>query len=111
MMVKGERIWLTAKGAGRGKHKTIQVDKRHETFSFEYSLRHSANPTQQHRITIQQPINNQQKDIRECRNGDERQEGKHQSTEDCNKTNHKTTNTLHIHHQSPTNIQIDALKN
>jgi hypothetical protein len=49
--------------------------------------------------------------LRERRNGGERQEGKYQSTEDCNKTNHKTTNTLHIHHQSPTNIQIDAFKN
>jgi hypothetical protein len=55
-------MWLTAKGAGRGKHKTIQVYKRHESFSFEYSLRHSANSTQQHRITVQQPINNQQED-------------------------------------------------
>ena len=49
--------------------------------------------------------------LREHRNGGERWEGKYQSTEDCNKTNHKTTNTLHIHHQSPHNFQIDAFKN
>ena len=35
----------------------------HKTFSFEYSLRHSAKTTQQHNITIKQPINNQQQDI------------------------------------------------
>jgi hypothetical protein len=49
--------------------------------------------------------------LRERRNGGKRQEGKYQSTEDCNKTNHKTTNMLHIHHLSPTNIQINAIKN
>lgn len=49
--------------------------------------------------------------LRERRNGGKRQEGKYQSTEDCNKPNHKTTNTLNIHCQSPTNTQVDAIKN
>jgi len=60
---EGRKIWVECKGAGRGKHKTIQVDKIHRSFSFEYSLRHSANPTQQHHITRQQPINSQHHDI------------------------------------------------
>jgi hypothetical protein len=49
--MEGRKIRLTAKEAGRGKHKTIQIDKRHKIFSCEYILRHSVNPTQQHRIT------------------------------------------------------------
>jgi hypothetical protein len=48
----GEIIQITGKGGGTGKYNTIQGDKRHETFSFEYILRSSAKTTQQHNNNI-----------------------------------------------------------
>jgi len=54
---------MTVKGAGRGKHTQKFRQPRHDTFSFEYSPRHSVKTTQQHHFTIQQQINIQQQDI------------------------------------------------
>lgn len=35
LLPRKERIWITVKGGGRQKHRTIQANPRHDIFSFE----------------------------------------------------------------------------
>ena len=116
---------MTAKGRGRGKHRTIQADKRHKSFSFELSSRYSAKyktTTSHHNTATYEQSKTEyackdhnidgetQTKLQQHRKGGDRQMMQYQKNKDCIKTNHTTNNTLHIHHQRTNNFQTDVSK-
>ena len=120
---------MTAKGRGRGKHRTIQAGKRHKTFEFEFSPRYLAKyktATSHHNTATNQQSTAEyackckdyninmdgetQTKLQQHRKGGDRQMMQYQKNKDCIKTNHTTNNTLHIHHQRTNNFQTDVSK-